>query len=807
MPLSFGLGYVVIFETTVMFRNYIKIAWRHLARTLGYSVLNILGLAIGMSVALLIGLWVYHQFSYDRFLPDTDRLYRVQRNFSNNGDTLTFRTTSLRLAEELRNTIPDIEYVAESDWMGPHGLMVGDKKVYLRGGQVGTDFLKMFQFPMIKGTATTVFQDAYSIVLAESTAKALFGDEDPMGKMVRYDNIDNLRVTGIMKDLPANSNFNFTFLVPFTYLDQTKPFIKARRTGSYSNNANQIFVKLKPGVSLAMVAPKIVNIEHTETGNTNAMNSFVKLQPIDRWHLYSNFVNGQDTEGFVEYVRMFGLIGALVLIIACINFINLTTARSGERAREVGVRKVMGSRKSDLVLQFLFESFVQTLIAFGLALVIVQLVLQPFNELAETTVQIPAGNVYFWILLLAFVSFTALIAGSRPAFVLASFKPIKVLKGISSMGTKGSLPRKVMFVFQFTASIALIISTFIIYQQIHHAKSRDTGFDLSNVMMTDLSQDLRKNFPALKNELLQKGLVSFVTSASSVATNVSWHSDLDYFPGKVGNETVEMGTLIVTEDYFKTLGMRFKEGRDFTSGLDTTSVILNEAAVSILRLKNPLNQVIRWDNKEFQIAGVVKDALVISPFAGADPTMFFCSPNPSSNMMYRLKPGQDAQKVLAELNTIFNKYNPAFPYIYEFQDESYAAKFKIELLIGKLSGIFASLAIFISCLGLFGLSAYIVSNKTKEIGIRKVLGASVPQLWMMLSRDFIGLVILSCIIASPIAYYFLHNWLQKYDYRISIGPWIFLLAGCISLIIAIVTVSFQAFKAALENPVKSIRTE
>jgi putative ABC transport system permease protein len=790
-----------------MFRNYIKIAWRNLVRTLGYSVLNIVGLGIGMSVALLIGLWVYHQFSYDKFLPDTERLYRVQRNFSSNGDTLTFRTTSLRLAEELKNSVPDIEYVAESDWMGPHGLMVDDKKIYLRGGQVGTEFLKMFRFPLIKGTPATVFKDAYSIVLAESTAKALFGDEDAMGKMVRFDNQNNLRVTGIMRDLPANSNFNFTFLVPFTYLDQTKSFIKERRAGSYGANSYQIFVKLKPGVSIATLAPKILKLEHTEKDNVNAINSFVKLQPIDRWHLYSNFVNGQDTEGFLEYVRMFGIIGGLVLIIACINFINLTTARSGKRAREVGVRKVMGSGKGDLILQFLLESFVQTLIAFGISLAIVQLVLQPFNELAETRVSIPSDNIYFWLILLIFICLTALIAGSRPAFVLASFRPIKVLKGINTTGTRGSLPRKVMFVFQFTASIVLIISTFIIYQQIHHAKNRDTGFDLNNVMMTDLSEDLRKNYPALKNELLQKGMVTSVTSASSVATNVSWHSDLDNFPGKIGKETVEMGTMIVTEDYFKTLGMKFKEGRDFTSGLDSTSVILNEAAVKILRLKNPLSQVIGWNDTEYHIAGIIKDALVMSPFAAADPTMFYISPNPASNMMYRLVPGQDAQKTLAGLTTIFNKYNPAFPYIYEFEDESYASKFKIEVLIGKLSGIFASLAIFISCLGLFGLSAYIVSNKTKEIGIRKVLGATVSQLWLMLSRDFIGLVILSCIIASPIAYYFLHNWLQKYDYRITIGPWIFLVAGGISLVIAIITVSFQAVKAALANPVKSIRTE
>ncbi|RYY09660.1 MAG: FtsX-like permease family protein, partial [Chitinophagaceae bacterium] len=349
--------------------------------------------------------------------------------------------------------------------------------------------------------------------------------------------------------------------------------------------------------------------------------------------------------------------------------------------------------------------------------------------------------------------------------------------------------------------------TFIIYQQIHHAKSRDSGFDLQNVMMTDLSDDLKKNFTALKSELLEKGLVTSVTSATSIATNVSWHSDLDNFPGKQGKETVEMGTIIVSEDYFKTLGMKLSEGRDFVSGADTTSVIFNEAAIKLLRLKDPLNQVIRWDNKDFRIAGVVKDALMISPFEGADPTMFMCSLTPLSNMMYRLAPGQDAQKTMAGLTAIFNKHNPAYPFMYEFQDESYAAKFKVELLIGKLAGIFASLAIFISCLGLFGLSAYIVSNKTKEIGIRKVLGATIAQIWLMLSRDFIALVVISCIIASPIAYYFLHNWLQKYDYRITIGPWIFLIAGAISLIIAILTVSVQAIKAAVANPVKSIRTE
>ena len=338
-----------------MFRNYFKTAWRNILRTLGYSLLNVLGLATGMAVALLIGLWVYDQYSYDKFLPGYQSLYRVQRNYDSNGDTLTFQTTSLRLADALRSQVPEIQYVAESDWMGQHGLMVGDKKLFINGAQAGTDFLKMFQYPFIYGNANTVFKDAYSIVLTQSTAKALFGNENPIGKTVRFDNENDLKVTGVLKDLPSSSTIQFKFVVPYTYIEHINPDVKTYGHASFGNNNLQIFVKLKPGISYAQVAPKIRNIEHVETGNTNAMNSYVTLQPMERWHLYSNYVNGQDTAGFLEYVRMFAIIGILVLLIACINFINLTTARSEKRAKEVGVRKAIGSQRKDLVIQFLSE--------------------------------------------------------------------------------------------------------------------------------------------------------------------------------------------------------------------------------------------------------------------------------------------------------------------------------------------------------------------------------------------------------------------------------------------------------------------
>ena len=790
-----------------MIKNYFKTAWRNIINSKVYSAINIFGLAAGMAVALLIGLWAYNEYSYDKFLPNYGQLYRVRRNFNSNGDTLTFPTMSLKLAETFRNEIPEIEYVAESDWMGSHGLMVGDKKLYLVGAQSGSDFLKMFQYPLKYGNANTVFKDPYSIVLNESTAGALFGSEDPINKMVRFDNKDDLKVTGILKDIPSNSTFQFNWMVPFSYLDQTNPRVKANRAGSYGNNSYQLFVKLKDGVTQAQVASKIINIEHTEKDNTNAMNSMVILEPMKDWHLYGKYENGKVVGGFIEYVKMFSIIGALVLLIACINFINLTTARSEKRAREVGVRKAIGSRRNDLILQFLAESFLLTTLAFLFSLLFVQLVLPVFNALTGSKINIPFTNGRFWLIILCCLIFTSLLAGSRPAFYLSSFNPVRVLKGTLQSGPSSTFSRKILVVLQFTCSVALIISTIIIYRQIQHAKNRPTGYDINRVMITDANSDLTKNYTALKNELIQKGIVSSVTQATSPATDIYWHSDVDNFPGKNAGETVEMGVIIAGEDYFKTLGMTLLSGRDFISINDTFSVVLNESAAKRLRLKDPISQEIGFQGTKYKIAGLVKDALMISPFAPADPTIFFCDANPKGSIMYRLSPAIKTQDAIGQLTSIFNKYNPAFPSNYDFADESYAKKFKLEVLIGKLSGIFAVLAVLISCLGLFGLAAYIAERRTKEIGIRKVLGASISQVWLLLSKEFIALVIVSSVIASPLALYFLKNWLQKYEYRISIGPGIFILAALMAIIITIITVSFQAIKAAIANPVKSLRTE
>jgi putative ABC transport system permease protein len=790
-----------------MFRNYLKTAWRNILKNKGYSALNVVGLAIGMGVALLIGLWVYNEYGYDRFLPDGDRLYQVRRNFNSNGDTLNFTSTSLRLASALRDEIPEIEYVAESNFTQPHALKVGDKKLLLSGNTIGSDFLQMFQFPLLQGQAAVALKDPYSIVVTEATAKALFGSADAMGKMVRFDNQHDLRVTGILQNIPVSSTFRFDYLLPFAYLDAIDSGIRAQRTGSFGNNGYQLFVKLKPHVSYAQVAPKIRGIEWRETKNTNAMMSAVVLQPLHNWHLYGNYENGKEGAGFLQYVRLFILIGGLVLVIACINFVNLTTARSEKRAREVGVRKAIGSERKDLIFQFLIESTMLTAMAFGLAVIFVQLALPAFNALTGDQLSIPFSSAGFWGIMVACVFVVAIAAGSRPAFYLSSFQASKVLKGGLALGRSANWPRKVLVVLQFSCSIALIISTIIVYQQVEHARERPVGYAIDQLMFTNGNDDVLTSYTAIRNDLLEKHVVESMTTASSPATEVYGHSDIDQWPGKQPGETIEMGNMVVSAAYFKTLGMTMREGRDFQADADTNAVIFNETAIRRMRISNPLNQVITLNGLQLRIIGVVKDALAVSPFAPADPTMFLYYPRPQSILLYRLSPGISTEKALAAVGAVFNKYAPAYPYTYSFEDQEYAAKFKLEVLVGKLSGIFAGLAILISCLGLFGLAAYMAEQRTKEIGIRKVLGASVPGLWLLLSKDFIVLVAISCLIASPVAYLLLDHWLNQYTYRVGIGLGVFGIACGSALLITLATISFQAIKAAVANPARSLRSE
>jgi putative ABC transport system permease protein len=798
-----------------MLKNYLKIAWRNLVKNRIYSLLNISGLAIGMAVALIIGLWVSMQLSYNKFLPKYEQLYITLINYTTSQDgTYTQSSISLPMVEVFRKEIPGIKNVAECDWINEHSLMVGDRKVLLNGAMIGSDFLTMFEYPMLKGNAVTALKETYSIVLTESTAKALFGNEDPMSKQVIIDNQHALTVTGILKDVSANSSLKFSYLVPFTYFSQTVEWVRLSLT-KWDNQSNQMFVELQPGVTMEQIAPKIKNIILKKFPKAASAKPEVFLQPLKEWNLYTEFNNGKAIGGFIDYVHMFSVVGLLVLTIACINFMNLSTARSGRRAKEVGVRKAIGSQRRDLILQFLAESVLVAFIAFLFSLLIVQLSLPYFNVLTGDSIHIPFDNGVFWVIMLGYVLLTGFLAGSRPAFYLSSFQPVKVLKGTIQSSKTIIRSRKSLVVLQFTCSITLIISTLIIYQQIQFAKNRSKGYDSNRLLMTALSNDLEKNYDALRNDLLGTGMLeSEIVRASSSVSQLENNTSLDDWPGKKSDqEQFRAGLIWASEDYFKMLKMKMIAGKDFSTLAtdDTTSIVVNEAFIKAMNLKDPVHQLIKMDrNKTYEIIGVVNNSVMRSPYNPVDPVIFLYKRQKFqvlSFMFYRLKLGIKTQEAISAFRKVFDRYNPAYPYTCSFADEDYAQKFQLESLVEKLAGIFAGLAVFISCLGLFGLAAFTAEQRVKEIGVRKVLGASILQLWLLLCKDFVMLVLASCTIASPLAFYFLQGWLQNYKYRISITPGVFIVSAVAALLITLLTISYQAIKAAIANPVKSLRTE
>jgi len=794
-----------------MLKNYLTVAWNNMRANKLYSFLNILGLATGMAVALLIGLWVFNEYTYDRFQPNFSRLYQVEVNLHvNKTDIITQKAVAIPVADVLRKNYPEISAVAVSDWMGTHDLLVGDKKLFISGASIGSDFLKMFRYPLVEGNAITALNDPYSIVLTQSTARSLFGEADPLNKTIRIDNSHDVKVTGILKDIPAISSLQFNYLLPFSYSLQTVDWINNAST-QWDNQALQIFVELQPNANYAQLAPKIKNILYDHAPDMREANPEIILQPLKNWHLYSEFKGGKPVGGFIEYVRMFSIIGVFVLLIACINFMNLSTARSEKRAREVGVRKAIGSSRADLIFLFLTESFIITFLAFLFSLLMVQFALPSFNSLTGSSISLPIENPVFWATMALVVLVTGLLAGGRPAFYLSSFKPGKVLKGKIQVGSAATLPRKVLVVLQFSCSVALISGAIIIYQQIQYVKARPIGYKSDRLVWTDMSGDLANNYSALKNDLLRSGSVENVASATSPLSEIANHQGIESWPGKSASDpSINAGGISVSGNYFTTVGMSLVMGHDFSGSYvsDSSDIIVNEAAVKRMGLTNPVNQVIRFNgvNGPARIIGVVKDALIESPFAPAEPTVFNHI-REGNVLLYSLSSNLPTHAAIERLAKIFNAYNPAYPFSYHFADEEYDRKFRLETLVGQLAAVFAVLAILISCLGLFGLAAYVAEQRNKEIGIRKVLGASVAQIWILLSKDFIVLVLISCTIACPVAFYVLSHWLEKYDYHTRIAPQVFLFSALLAILLTLFTISFQAIKAADANPINSLRTE
>jgi ABC-type antimicrobial peptide transport system, permease component len=794
-----------------MIKNYFKTAIRSLWRNKTFTAINVTGLAIGMAAAILILLWIQSELSIDRFYKKENRIYWMYtRDKDPDGKTWTLLNTPKILATTLKKDYPEVEDAVRYAYVA-FLLTVGDKHLNIQGAFVDSGFLNSFDFPLLQGDAKRSLNNGYSIVLTEKLAKKFFGDQNAIGRTVRIDSTNNCTVTAVMKDLPNNTKFDFEYLLHWAYLTKI-----GWDDSSWINNSIYTYSVLKPGASQAAFDAKVKNIimDHTK-GTANASTTEVFTQPLHRAYLYSRSENGKLVAGPVEMVRLFAVIAAFILLIACINFMNLSTARSEKRSKEVGIRKVVGAGKVKLIAQFLGESILLSVVAFAIALFLVQLSLKSFNQLVNKELSIDYANAFFWMFALAFILFSGLLAGSYPAFFLSSFNPVNVLKGAFKKANASVNPRKVLVVLQFTFAIILITSTVIVERQIQYALERDAGYNRTNLIWTWAQGDVDKHFNAIKNEILNSGAATSITRCANPITR-RWRDSWGFsWQGSTKNdEKIDFVRLGSDADFVKTIGIKLLDGRDidgYNYPTDSDAVLLNESAVKAMRLRNPVGQIIKAvdGTEQLHVIGVVKDFILESPYEKNINPMMICGP--ASNFGYavhiKLNPSHTTAANLASLEKIFKQYNPQYPFEYMFVDESYAKKFSDTQRTGKLAALFAALTIFISCLGLFGLATYMAESRIKEIGVRKVLGASVFGITSLLSKDFLKLVMIALIIASPVAWWATNTWLQKYSYRVDVEWWVFLLAGLLSVVIALATISYQSIKAAIANPVKSLRTE
>ncbi|MEO6187328.1 MAG: ABC transporter permease [Ginsengibacter sp.] len=790
-----------------MFKNYFKTAWRNLIKSKVSSFINIFGLAVGMAVVLLIGLWVSYEINFDDFNANKKNIAIIMKKTFFNNEKSVQEGLMLPLYDELKANYPEVKHITRVDWGDDHSLKTGDNKFNKKGLFADADFLKMFSFHLIKSNENSVLKDPYSIVLTQTTANVIFGKENPIGKVITVDNQFDVAVTGIVKDVPKNSTIQFDFLMPYELYILSDERVKNSRTVWLNRNFVRNYVELRDGVSMEAFTKRIEHIIQRKVNDPKQGTLFV--HPMEKWHLYSDFKEWENTGGRIEYVRLFGIIGLLVLIIACINFMNLSTARSGKRAKEVGIRKAVGSERKQLITQFMGESLLTSFVAFLISLLIVKLCLPLLSNIGFNDITLDLTSFSLLSTAITGCIITGLLAGSYPALYLSGLSPIKVLKKTFQAGRAGDLPRKILVVTQFTFSIALIIGTIIVFQQIQYAKERALGYNPDNMLTINISSDLIKNFNALKQDLLATDYVDAVSKSSSPMTGIYNKRDDFSWAGKDPDNRPLIATIMVDLDYDKAAGIKMKEGRFFSKQFltDSNGVILNETAAKLIGFKHPVGKTMQLGDETLNIIGVANNVVMDDPFKLVMPGVMLYNSLFVREVLIRLKASADVRKALASIQSVVEKYNPSYPFDYHFVDEEFNNKFRDENQVGKLSSIFAALAIFISCLGLFGLASFMVERRTKEIGVRKVLGASVPQLWLLLSKDFVFLIIISCIIASPIAFYFLQNWLAKYEYHIEISLLVFFAAAAIAIAVALATITFQAIKAAIANPVKSLRTE
>ncbi|MGB3590725.1 MAG: ABC transporter permease [Nonlabens sp.] len=800
-----------------MIKNYFKIAFRNLLKNKAYSAINIGGLALGMAVTILISLWIADELSFNKQFKNSQRIAQVYQNMTFNGTTHTSNSIPRPLEFALRNQYNHLfENVVMTSWHSASYLKNGDRNLSIRGNFMQAGVIDMLELNITAGN-TKGWNDPNNITLSHSAVDRLFGTEDPIGKTIMRGNQYPVTVTAVYEDFPSQSTFaELDFIMPWEFFTSNYDWVKSSQD-EWNNNSFQLLVELKDGVTIDQVNDAIAEVKmNAAQADVQQFEPVVFLHPMEDWHLRGTYKDGKNAGGRIENVWLFGTIGLFVLLLACINFMNLSTARSEKRAMEVGIRKSIGSNRSQLIAQFLSESLVITMMAFLLALIIVVASLSWFSNISGKDLSFAYDSWIFWGGSAAFVLFTSIVAGSYPALYLSSFKPIKVLKGKLRVGKWAALPRQVLVVTQFSISIALISGTLIVMQQIDYSKSRPSNYNREGlIQIPTLSDDFEGKFETMRNRFINSGAVTHMAASSSPATDVYSNMTGYTWEGKPQGLQEDLAFTYITYDYMSTLGIPVVEGREFSRDFpsDTLGVLLNRTAVKYMGLTDPIGTVIRSSNPADDedpvvVVGVVEDAVIQSPYQPVKQHMYaFDRWENASFYNLRLAPDQPVATSLATIENIFKNAFPSVPYSYAFVDENYAEKFKNEEQVATLARVLTILAIIISCLGLFGLAAYVAEQRTKEIGIRKVLGASISNLWVLLSKDFLILVTIALLIATPLAYYFMNDWIQRFNYRTSIGLAVFAMAGICAIALTIFTVSYQAIKAAVANPVDSLKTE
>ena len=782
--------------------QFFKVAIRNLQKNSTISAVNVTGLTVGIAGAVLILLWVQNQLSFDQFHANKARIYQVFNRTMADGELRAWSSTPMPLAPAIKADYSQVDEAVRTNWVGSFVLKNGDTKLETQGLTTDPGFLKMFSFPLLKGDARTALSNTHSIVLTQKLAKKLFGDTDPLGKFIAVDSTKNFTVTGVLKDLPNNTAVNFEYLVPFNYMKEVHWY-----NTNWKYHSLQTYVMLKPGVTEATANKLFKDIYRRYPGDKRN-DAFV--HPMSKWWLYSKYENGKFVGGQIATVRLFAIIALLIILIACINYMNLGTARSTRRAKEVGIRKVAGAERSWLIKQFLGESVLVAFLAGIFGLVLVQLALPWFNGIVGRTLLLPYGKPVFWFVAAGFILLTGIIAGSYPAFYLSSFKPVKVLKG-SVQAINGLInPRKVLVVLQFTLAIVFIISTTVIYRQINYAQKRDTGYQVDNLVYIYMKGDIAKNYAAISNDLVNSGAISSITRTASPILDIWTNSDSYQWAGKPADSRAYFNENLTDKSFTKTFGVKLLAGRDIdvaANPADTSSILVTEQAAKVMGFKNPVGQALKNGDNNYHVVGVVKDFVAVSPFITSMPIIVRGSARLFGTITLKLNTNNAVASNVDKISTIFKRYNPNYPFDFKFLDESYRTKFLEEQHVAQLVAVFAGLCIFITCLGLFALAACMAEGRTKEIGIRKVLGASVIRITTLLTKDFLVLVLIAFAIASPVAWWLMSKWLQGYQYHTDLNWWIFGLTGLASLLIAFSTVSSQAIKAAVANPIKSLKTE